>query len=69
MWCLTEDEEDIERLFDVLKGFRRSDGNSAFEIMNDEGKTVVFDGIISFIVKERYAINFTAEPTGAASIE
>jgi hypothetical protein len=67
--CLTEDEEDTERLFNILNDFLYGNGPFAFEIMNDDGKAIVFDGIISTMTKERYAINFTVEPTSPVRIK
>jgi hypothetical protein len=66
--CLTENEDDTNELFDLLNVFSHTHGSIVFEIRNDEGKRLKFEGIISFIVKERYAVNFTAEPTGSVRI-
>lgn len=68
--CLTENEDDTNELFDLLSAFSHTIGyNFAFEIRNDECKRLEFLGVITFIVKERYAINFTIEPTSPVSLK
>jgi hypothetical protein len=68
--CLTENEDDTNEVFDLLNAFSHTKGyNFAFEVMNDDGKRLEFLGIISFIVKDRYAINFTIEPISPVRIK
>ncbi len=62
--CLTENEDDTIELFDLLNAFSNTAGyNFTFDLGNDDGKRLEFLGVISSVTKERYAINFTIEPT------
>ncbi len=67
--CLTENNEETDSLFDRLNGFKHSSDNLTFDMISSDGHAVKFEGIISFIAKDKRAVNFTAEPTGAVSIK
>jgi hypothetical protein len=68
--CMTDNEEDTTKLYDLLNGFKNSGANLAFDMINGgTGDAVKFDGIISFIAKEGDAINFTVMPKGSISIK
>lgn len=67
--CLTDNDEETDRLFEILNGFKRSSDKLTFDMISSDTLVVKFEGIISFIAKDRRAVNFTAEPIGAAIVK